>query len=366
TNESMTRQKGNEVQLLIPEFTELWNDNPKLIQVIDDIINWSDLEGLRQKIIQFQDKNVQTPDEGTFMPQLKLLDILDPRKQTHTNLSLHNFILHGDDQVILQAVLDSGDHWLNEYEVGFVLKSWERRVDEILKKRDLIPSPVSFLGADLMNDNIAQNSIKPSWNALARIDDKMVSGEEELLTLRALYQKLQLVLDYPRLRTLLPFPIFLSGPHQETLDFAAQQFGHYNPSFVDWLSKHAIPKKDSSPFWQIAKGVYTRFFQDQTRLHYAALQQIKENKALKEKTQAGYQALLATGQSTAGYFAKELFQMFTVLPEYVKPILAKSSKFQYGYAIGFWIRRSIDGSFDSFEALLEAVLASFDEEILQH
>ncbi len=364
TNESLVGQKDGSSFAIIPEFTELWNNNPKLQQIIDDLIDWSDIEGLRTKIEQYLQMPSSGEDEVTLVRQSRLLDLLDPRRQVPSNLSLNNFILDEGHQVFLKAVFESGDHWLNEHEAHFLLKSWEKRAEDVQNINQASPSPDEFLRPNLMDDSSAKKIIQPSWKALERVDPKAIKQEEELLHLKELYLKLRLVLDFPRLQPLLPFPIFLSGPHTEDINFNAKQFGHYNPSFWDWIRQNALPQQSDTLYWKTAKLVYDRFFQDQVRLHYAALKNLEINTALKEKIQNGYEALLATKQSTDGYFSQELHQAFSILPPYVEAILQKTRSPQYSYALGFWIRRSVDGSYLSCKALIEAVVERFDPAIL--
>ncbi|MCV6636449.1 hypothetical protein [Candidatus Albibeggiatoa sp. nov. NOAA] len=162
------------------------------------------------------------------------------------------------------------------------------------------------------------------------------------------------LLDLNDLQKMADMPVFLSGPHKNNLPDleAGQDFAHYNPEFVQWLTENLIPAADDEELRELTQPFYDQYVQPLARTYYQSYQSLQEN---------------------ADYFAEETKLYADAvkkrqLPDYYyEKFYDFADLYESGYngnvvkgAVAFWIRRNVDGTIDQFVAGLEKLLSTYD------
>jgi hypothetical protein len=186
-------------------------------------------------------------------------------------------------------------------------------------------------------------------------------------------------------------PVFRSGPHgHDTLKLDDPgDFGHYDPAFVRWLKDTVVPARDdefrkrSQPmFDSAATPLVTSFWQVRDK--------IRADRPCFDREAAAYSAALASHTLPRDYHERWFYFLnprfcaheaaaarhekagarpSSALPEpdlswYSARGLDGGGEGNVTKTVtGFWIRRSLDGTFDAFSALLDKVVASYAPEL---
>lgn len=165
-------------------------------------------------------------------------------------------------------------------------------------------------------------------------------------------------LNFADIQKMAAMPIFLQGPHKAEINSqSSQEFGHYNPVFVQWLIDNLLPSKQDHEFILATQNMYDNYVRQLARTYFITYIELTQNHALYfQESINTYQDLLQSQQLPVGYH--EDFHSFADL-------------YQQGYernvvkgAVGFWIRRSIDGTIDEFYTGLNNLLSLYDAEFL--
>ena len=179
--------------------------------------------------------------------------------------------------------------------------------------------------------------------------------------LRGLYAKAQFALNLAQLQKLSGQKIFGSGPHQNgKLNLkSANDFGHYNPAFIKWITANGIPGQTNPKLRKELQPVYDKYLRRIARGFFVAHQNLKAQPRRLQQVQAQYLELL-DAQKDAGEFLQESFRPDTDHLE-----KAGHDWYEVNVAHGFWVRRTIDGSADEFHTLLTALLTTHDSKWLK-
>ncbi|MEL6655197.1 MAG: caspase family protein [Bacteroidota bacterium] len=125
-NTDSPQDKGARVAAVInPEFSQLWDTNPKLIQVIQYISDHSQflLEKKHQTAVLEEIPENQRDRFRKFWTDC----------QTKKEFpDLNSLVLSGHSDKLLKVLLKRGEHWLNLAEVAFIKQSWAERIKDIL------------------------------------------------------------------------------------------------------------------------------------------------------------------------------------------------------------------------------------------
>ena len=179
--------------------------------------------------------------------------------------------------------------------------------------------------------------------------------------LRGLYAKAQFALNLAQLQKISGHKIFGTGPHANgKLNLKSpDDFGHYNPAFLKWLTAHGIPGRTDAKLRKELQPVYDKFLRRTARGFFAAHQGVMANPRRLKKIQTEYLERL-DGRKDAGDFLQESFRLDT-------DHLEKSGHdwYEANVAHGFWVRRTIDGTDDECHALLAALLQTHDAKWLK-
>lgn len=162
--------------------------------------------------------------------------------------------------------------------------------------------------------------------------------------------------------------IFASGPHSAddlVLD-AKNDFGHYDPAFVKWLGAQ-IPDT-STPETQ---AIYDRYMKSLARIFWQVLGKTKTEKACFDREKNAYADLIAKKKLPDDYYERWFYFMNAQFCSKPPKGMIDSYLMNHGgdagvdgnvtkTVVGFWLRRSMDGTYDAFAQGLEKFLKVFD------
>src|SRR5690554_17482 len=185
------------------------------------------------------------------------------------------------------------------------------------------------------------------------------------------YCHVQEFATYDQIETILDMPVFLSGPHLDgKLDHQSRtSFGYYNPEFVRTIATWALPAARDKQLLRGTQSIYDRGIQPLARTYWATYQKLKANPHYWDAQQSEIQSYLAGDGLPEFYYDKYfVFMNEEFIANRDKPIdYFYDRGFDGAYdgnvvksAVGFWIRRSIDGTADEFARGLEQLLALYD------
>lgn len=167
-------------------------------------------------------------------------------------------------------------------------------------------------------------------------------------------------------------PVFLSGPHSETeLELKSRDtFGHYNPAFVRYLADHAVSERGSMA-QRATQGSYDRHLKPLATIFWQTYRKIQAEPACFERERSAYAA--AIRRKTPNYYERWFYFMNPAFCNKGQPV--ESFLMSHGFdggvdgnvtksVVGFWLRRSMDGTFDAFAAALKKGLDAYDPALL--
>ena len=205
-----------------------------------------------------------------------------------------------------------------------------------------------------------------NMSANANLEPESIKSWVPESGIRGRYQIAKQVLSKSVLESILGEKAFLSGPHEDGMDYnSSRKFGHYNPKFLTELQKHLANLYSNKIFVDYAQALYDSELKQYLRTYYLAYEVGANN----QEAMAGYSAILATepkqySESTflsePSYYLQEAFRGFA------ESIEAEGYDVYEGFTCpGFWVRRSIDGTADEFYQLLTLTIKTFDPEFLE-
>ena len=167
-------------------------------------------------------------------------------------------------------------------------------------------------------------------------------------------------------------PVFLSGPHTKSrLSLADEKtFGHYNPAFVQWLTRAIVPARDDE-FRLRSQAIYDHAAAPLVAAFVSVRAKVKAERPCFDREKARYQALLTAGTLPRSYYER---WYYFPNPRFCAAVAAHPNKEPDGSwipgdgtvdgnvaktVVGFWLRRSIDGTEGDFSDLLDKVIAAY-------
>jgi hypothetical protein len=179
------------------------------------------------------------------------------------------------------------------------------------------------------------------------------------------------------LRALAGVPIFQSGPHgDDELNLRSpDQFGHYNPAFVRWLVDVGVSPRGSAV--QLAtQSSYDANLKPLAETFYWTLDKATKNAACFEKEKEAYAAAIASKQ-TEGFVERYFFFLNPYYCEHGPEGESDHFYFENGFdghlgvdgnvaksVVGFWLRRSMDGTMASFAEGVRKLVQSYEPALL--
>lgn len=177
-------------------------------------------------------------------------------------------------------------------------------------------------------------------------------------------------------RELAGVDVFLKGPHTaDTLKLdAANEVGQYNPAFVRWLVDKAGPSERGSVTQKATQASYDSHLKSLAQIFWKTLVKAEADKACFAREKAAYADLIAKKKVPKDYYERWFFFM----NPYFCGQPPKKDKFYYDNGmdagvdgnvtktvVGFWLRRSMDGTMDAFAEGLKKLLAAYDPEVMK-
>jgi hypothetical protein len=196
--------------------------------------------------------------------------------------------------------------------------------------------------------------------------------------MRVFYCHLLSQLSYASLQQRSPHAIFLSGPHTPAalkLD-DPRSFGHYNPEFVRWLGEEVVPAAADPAFRERTQGIYDAYVAPLARVHYLTWRKLNApaSAACTQREKARYVRYMESGEG-AGWGAYYERWFFYMNPQFCDKADDQEWFYDNGFdggvsgnvvktTVGFWLRRSLDGTDDEFHAALIRLLETYDADWL--
>ena len=183
------------------------------------------------------------------------------------------------------------------------------------------------------------------WRSLVYYGNQNLNYDDDGTTvevgLRYNYAMLKGILNIRTLERLTGEKVFKKGPHGETLDYDADEFGHYNVVFLERMKGFLYGAMNSKIFTKLAQPFYDDQLKGMMRDYYNAYQFIQKEDNIVEKYGTYYNR---TACNEFAYAAeKDGFDWFNS-----------------NTALGFWGRRTADGTAGYFLQIIETVMDKYD------
>lgn len=170
--------------------------------------------------------------------------------------------------------------------------------------------------------------------------------------------------------------VFLSGPHKgDDLALGDSDFGHYNPAFVKWLVEKVAPNGRDSAGREATQSAYDEKLEPLAEVFWHTLQKAKADPQCFEKEKKAYADFIAKKTVAAGYYERWFYFMnpyFCSRPWRANDSFFFDNGFDAGVSgnvtktvVGFWLRRSIDGTMDTFADGLKKLVTAYDPRLAE-
>jgi hypothetical protein len=178
------------------------------------------------------------------------------------------------------------------------------------------------------------------------------------------------------IRTLAGVDIWMSGPHPKE-DLALSEpntFGHYNPAFVRWLVDHAGPSPRESAARRATQASYDANLKPLAEIFWATLGKARRERECFDREKTAYGDAITRKKLPKDYYERWFYFMNSHFCD--KPKKSESWLMSNGLdggvsgnvtktVVGFWLRRALDGTMETFAEGLQKVIASYQPELLQ-
>jgi hypothetical protein len=328
-------------------FSRLWDSNPKLLQVIKQVADAS-LFLLEDKDNVFVNEMLaETPEED----KAAFLEFWHECHSQQTFPDLNSLILSGNSDKVLTVLLEQGKHGLNLAEASFIQQSWQKRIASIIELKR-------------QKEQVIHEMMGATWRATSFLDDKDFGN---LKGVRDIYNNIKVLMDLDKIRSISPVPVFSSGPHLAGFENSIADFGHYNPAFLDWLTKYAIPAHQDSFLRRLTMPFYTKFLQVQIRNFYNIYKYHAKNDYILPAMAEAYLAQsgdISDEDKSTFWFYYNFVVSASTPPEMPEERGFDKNETVAWVACAFWLRRTLDGTMEYFRAILEKMLQAYDPEWL--
>ena len=165
-----------------------------------------------------------------------------------------------------------------------------------------------------------------------------------------------------------PVPVWDGGPHGESLDRTrTDAFGHYNPEFVRWAGDALIPGARDPGFRAATQGLYDQQVRPLARVMWLTRQKLEAHPGCAQRELDLYVAHMEGGPAGSGWGAHyERWYDFHD-PAFCGPDRDGGAFLDGGVAgnvaktaVGFWLRRTLDGTDTLWAANLRRLLQTYD------
>jgi len=179
--------------------------------------------------------------------------------------------------------------------------------------------------------------------------------------IRGLMEHAKSLVSLEKIRYLSPVNIFTKGPHDDEYDWTSQEFGHYNPEFLEWASTYLIPGADDEMFRRRTQKVYDKHLKVLAESYCRSYENLQLSKELIETQKQAYLDHIAA-EKTDNFFNGGVFSKYSNEMEVYQPGLFPH---YVHVAAGFWIRREIDGTAEHFIKAIRKLIKTYDPELYE-
>ncbi|NDC23499.1 MAG: hypothetical protein EBZ49_05145 [Proteobacteria bacterium] len=150
--------------------------------------------------------------------------------------------------------------------------------------------------------------------------------------------------------------IFSSGPHKEKFDLnSTKSFGQYNKEFVNWIWNQVVPVLVDPSIRAATQERFNAYLKTPLlKLHAALLFSVTGGPSLKNLAEA-YQKQLSSPQGVESAFNL----LYPMIANYPNPLRVTPE------SVGFWVRRTMDGTAETLMHSLMTVLNAYAPEDLK-
>jgi hypothetical protein len=134
-------------------------------------------------------------------------------------------------------------------------------------------------------------------------------------------------------------------------------FSFINPKFVEWGIKNLIPEPNDSLAENSFQDLYA-FYAKHFRLYYLTMRWLESSPQKLDKELHDYKQAIAKDSLSGGLFLEERYKSIQLRD------VVFSHFFDESIAIGFWLRRYWDGSYNAFKEGLFFLMKKYDKEYL--
>ncbi len=233
------------------------------------------------------------------------------------------------------------------------------------------------------SEQIEQSSvavIKAAWLGLDKFNLKEDEIYDQCHTIfvdggvRNIYCRVKPVLDYQKLKKISGLPVFIKGPHKNSLNLDANDFGYYNKHFVVWLRENINLGAKDFEFQKITQPLYDKYIRETARPFYKTHRVLFADQSHLELVKKDYLTRISNYDrspfsdyydSASYYFGEKFAAQAFDLYDGDEMVVKYGPPLSFTTAAGFWVRRSIDGTDREFFALLEDLLNTYDSEFIR-
>lgn len=352
-------------------YSRYWDNDPRLAQVLDEVLISSTGLLLADTPNALKDAlgTIQTGLSGEQAQNFQ--ELISRWKANKVPERLDDFILLGISDQLLSSFLLHGKHWLNKTETDFILESWKKRsadVTKIIRQRD--EALKAEEEANISRELAIKEAIEASWKAGGFYGTSIESKDTYIGGVRNIYAKLKWFMNLEKAQSISPIPLFVKAPHKEDFDLNSTSFAYYNPAFLSWVRKHAIPAKGNGLLRKATQGFYDRFLRDLARVYYCAYEHLEQNSDLRDQVKTAYLKFVeegtvqAGGSFVSGSGGMMLQGALRHYPDQYQGVLASQlgdlAWYHWVVGSGFWIRRHIDTTAGAFREILVDLLETYD------
>jgi hypothetical protein len=198
--------------------------------------------------------------------------------------------------------------------------------------------------------------LPPPWQALLEQTPQPappINPEDTFQPIRNIAADLRDAGLLSALQAMSPPAIYLSGPHDaKQWNAHSEQFAHYNPAFIQWLSDSLLPASRDTPLRIATQPAYDRHVRRFARMQAVTWRALNDRPALRDEILARYAGL----QSGRGEY---LLKALQPLADALDPV-DEGEPADVTQAAGFWIRRMLDGTAPLFDRALRHALDCYD------